>query len=186
MPIIGFLIITAFTVGLTLLIMRILGIPLYSSDPFGKKSKILLNLFGLSKRFRQRSIDKAANLGIFKAMIVAGEFGNGIQESVRYSLEKGMDVEIIGGPVENLDPESKIALDDLYKEYPQKISYYALNERPIYHFSIFGEDLFIEKKHTPEAKIKGSVGVIDAYPEFHAKFAAKFSEMRKLGTMYEN
>ena len=168
----------------TLVVMHLLGIPLSHQDPFGKKSKLLINIFDRALSFRTHAIDNAIAKGVTHILLVAGEFGTGIRHAAKYSLDNGLHVTIVGGPVTKLKPEAKNALDSFLENYSELFSYFELKERPVYHFSIFGPNLFIEFPHGEDDGFKGSIGIMDAYPKYQEKFSQEFSNLIDSATRY--
>ncbi len=161
------------------IVFRAIEVPLYL-DPFGKKSVLLTHDAekNEAKKWRLQKIDEAEKQGEKVFLAKAGEFGEGMVETVEYALQRGFSVSVVSGNMTLCDSRTRII--DLLQKFPNKFEYYVLNIRPADHFAIIGKDnLFIEVPHDYNAKIKNSIGINKAHNDIINKFIIKFDKTKQ-------
>ncbi len=181
---IGILISTLIIVIVTFVILRVAGIPLYL-HPLGKESLRLRHDDSIippineAKDWRFRMIDEAERKGQKVLLAKVGEFGIGMLDTVKYALDKGFRVTVVGNKTYCNSKEEVINLmkDEKLKG---RFKYYVLDYRPRDHFAIIGQsNLFIEDPHDWDAKIKNSLGIANAHKHIANKFNKKFENAIK-------
>jgi hypothetical protein len=107
---------------------------------------------------------------------IIGEFGKDTNDKVNFALKKGLEVNIISGPLINKKYEDNIIT--LLKNFPN-FNMYVTESRPEKHFSIIGKDLFIELPHQINAPATTSFGIKSANEQTFKIFEEEFEKYRE-------
>ncbi len=126
-----------------------------------------------SHQWREAAINDAIKRGTKKICIYAGEYGEGLRDTSDFALQHGISVTTVAGPFPNDDEKKTVLIKDLQEKiqsYGSQFGFYAVKERPQYHFTIIGPHLFLEEPHPPiESNIgsaKYSLGIWNAYDDY--------------------
>jgi len=104
--------------------------------------------------------------------ILCGEFSDNTFEFAKEVLEKGACVEIVSG---NLTDTHINEIKQLLKDYPKHVRYFKLNERPIDHGMLIGENIFLEDTHEKGTKYETALVVWKAWKETIEDFNLLFN-----------
>ncbi len=177
--------ITAFIVVIiTFIALKVIGIPIYF-HPLGKESIRLIHDESIkppmneAKDWRFKKIDEAERKGQKVLLAKVGEFGIGMLDTVKYALNKGFSVTVVGNKTycNSRDEVINLLNDD---GFSGRFKFYVLEHRPKDHFAIIGSNLFIEDPHEWNAEIKNSMGITNAHKYILNEFYRKFEDAIKM------
>ncbi len=164
------------------------GIPRYNYR-FGKKRQSLISNkitnVNTAKEWREGMIYETERRGEKELLVKAGEFGQGMVETVESALKTGFNVTVVSGNMTYCKSKEKVI--KFLQDFPNAFKYYVLDHRPEDHFAIFGQShLFIEVPHEWNAKIKDSLGIESVRKDILDRFKIKYENTIKTSRKIEN
>jgi len=164
------------------------GIPRYNGR-FGKKRLSLASnkITGVNtaKKWREEMLSEADRSGEKELLVKAGEFGQGMVETVESALKRGYNVTVVSG--NKTYCKSKEKVKEFLQDPSNTFKYYVLDHRPEDHFAIIGKShLFIEVPHEWDGRIKDSLGIENARKDILDRFKIKYESTIKTAQKIEN